>query len=232
MTLTNHDTKSTELLSYLYFAMALLEIIAEEIQFVPLILFSRIAPPILLSTLYRLKSKKQKPLFYILMLLLLLSTVLFANKNPILFQMGIVLFIVHRIAMIFLVFQLTTFKNYLYILLATFPFLLIFFYLISITNEMTNLQFNILILQSVLISLLSGLALSNYLIADNRQNSWLLISTLLLIGLRFIVFIEEYFLTDMSMPIYRPMAALLNIFAFYTFYKYVIAAETNETVPS
>ena len=232
MTQTNKDTRPIQLLSYAYFAMALVEIIAEGIKYKPLILFSRIALPILLMTIYRLKSKKPKFLFYLLMVLLLISNVFFANESPTIFHAAILIFILHRITLIVLVFQLIPKKNYLYILLATFPFLVIFFYLISVTNEISDSQFNVLILQSILTSVLSGIALSSYLVSDNRQNSWLLISALILIGLRFIIFIEEYFLYDLSSPIYRPIIVLLYVFASFTFYKFVIAAETNETNPA
>jgi len=230
MTSINKDTKLMERLSYSYFSIGLVEIIAESMSYQPLILFTRIAAPFFLITLYFLKSIKQNAVFYALMVLLLISNVLFASKAPYALQIAVITFLFHRIAMIVLVFQSIASKNYLYILLATFPFLLIFFYLISVTNELTDIQINVLIFQSILISILSGMALSSYLVSENRQNSWLLISTLLLIGLRFIVFIEQYFLSDLSLPIYRPMAVLLNIFAFFTFYKFVIAAEANENV--
>jgi hypothetical protein len=46
-----------------------------------------------------------------------------------------------------------------------------------------------------------------------------------MIGLRFIVFIEKYYLSEDLFTVFRPISVLLNAFAFFTFYKFVIASE-------
>ena len=47
------------------------------------------------------------------------------------------------------------------------------------------------------------------------------------IGLRFIVFVEKYYLPNDELNVFRPMETLLTVFGFFTFYKFVIAAEKN-----
>jgi hypothetical protein len=81
---------------------------------------------------------------------------------------------------------------------------------------------------NILTSVLGGLAVSNYIVDDNRQNSWLLISVLLFIGLRFMLFIQSFYLTDLTLPVIKPIIITLNIFAYFTLYKFVIEAEKNE----
>jgi len=221
--------KSTQYLNFAYFGLAFLQIIIEFTTFSNLTLFIRVLLPLLLLALYHIDSKEKNSLFYVIIALLLISNILFYYVGTVLFFYGILTFILLRIVAIALVFKLTKHKNYLHIVVASFPFLLIFFYLISATNEIAEYEFNILILQSILISLLGGISISNYFKNDNRQNSWLLISTLLFIGLRFIVFIERYFVSNLSQTdIYRPIAIILNVFAFYTLYKFVIAAESED----
>jgi hypothetical protein len=227
---SNANSKLIIIISIAYFLFAGIEVISElfsDTSFT--VLLPKIISPILLLLLYRFKSDKQDPLFYILIFLLLLSNVLFFIKMTPYFLYGIVTFILLRIIALVLIFKIIANKNHLYILLATFPFLLIFFYLISATNEMPEFEFNILILQSILISILSGTAIASYISNENRQNSWLLISTLLFIGLYFIVFIECYFLAD-TIAIFKPIAVILNTFAFFTFYKFVITVEVNEKI--
>lgn len=215
------------LLNTTFFALAGIELLAELFELSVFSIVTRILLPIFLGLLYFSVSKKNDLLFYLLLSLLLLSNVFFYYRDSPLFYFGIITFILLRIVAIILILKATKHKNYLHIVMASFPFLVIFFYLISVTNDITDAEFNTLILQSILISLLAGISTSNYFSNENRQNSWLLISTLLFIGLRFIVFIERFIISDLSLSFNRPIAVILNTFAFYTFYKFVITAELD-----
>ena len=72
---------------------------------------------------------------------------------------------------------------------------------------------------------LGGVAISNYLMSDTKQNSLLLISVLLFLGLQLVIYIEKYYLADSHSSLLRPLAMTLNILAFYSFYKFVISSE-------
>jgi hypothetical protein len=215
-----------------YFAFVSFEIIAELFDFNKTTIFIRIVLPILLGTLYFLNTQKNNSLFYILLGFVMLSNILFFYRDSALFFYGILTFILTRIIALLIIFNLSKDKNYLHIIGVSFPFLLIFFYLISVTNEISNVELNVLILQSILISVLAGISITNYFKNENRQNSWLLISTLLFIGLRFIVFIERFIVSDLTLSVNRPIEVILTAFAFFTFYKYIIAAEINEITPN
>ena len=213
------------LLNITFFALAGIELLAELFGFSFLSLVTRLLLPIVLGLLYFSVSNKINLLFYLLLSLLLVSNLFFYNRDKPLFYFGILAFILLRIVAIIIILSATKHNNYLQIVIASFPFLIIFFYLISVTNEITDVEFNTLILQSILISLLAGISTANYFKNENRQNSWLLISTLLFIGLRFIVFIERFIISDLTLLFNRPISVILNTFAFYTFYKFVITAE-------
>lgn len=212
-----------------YFALAGMEFLAEIFAVASLSMITRLCLPLILGLLYFSLSTKQNRFFYLLLLLLVLSNTFFFFRNSPVFFYGIVAFIFLRIVSLVIILKETKDNNYLHIIVASFPFLVIFFYLISITNEITDIEFNTLILQSILISILAGVSITNYFKDENRQHSWLLISTLLFIGLRFIVFIERFVISDLSLIFNRPIAVILNTFAFYTFYKFVIEAEQNES---
>jgi hypothetical protein len=212
-----------------YFVLAGLELLAEIFAIDGVSIISRLCLPVILGLLYFSLSTKQNQFFYLLLLLSLFSNILFFYRNSPLFFYGVVAFILLRIVSLVIIFKITKDNNYLQIIVASFPFLVIFFYLISVTNDITDVEFNTLIIQSILISILAGISINNYFRNENRQYSWLLISTLLFIGLRFIVFIERFVIADLSLIFNRPIAVVLNTFAFYTFYKFIIEAELNES---
>jgi hypothetical protein len=217
------------LLNIIYFSIVGIEIVVELFESSFLSLLLRILLPIILALLYFKSSLKQNRLFYVMLCLLLISNFIFYFRNNSFFVYGIIAFILLRIVSLIIILNETKEKSYLQIIVTSFPFLVIFFYLISVTNEITESEFNILILQSILISILAGISITNYFKNENRQHSWLLISTLLFIGLRFIVFIERFIISDLTLLINRPIEVILNAFAFYTFYKYIIASEVSNS---
>ena len=126
-----------------------------------------------------------------------------------------------------MIFRLQKPKDLIPLIIATGPFLLIFFYLFMETPDIPENSFMLLIIQNILISVFAGLSLSSYVMQDNKQNSILLISALLFVMLQFAVFIEKYFLTNEFQQLFRPLAMTLNTLAFFTLYKYVINAEQS-----
>ncbi len=217
-----------KVLSSAYFLMILVEIAAAVIAYQPLSFAAHVALPILLLGLFFVESKHKNNWLLVLLLLQIFSNVYFFFAMSNIYVYTLVSFISLRVISLILVFQLTPDRNYLHLLSASFPFLIIFFYLASVTSDVSDTEFNILIFQNILISLLGGFSVVNYLKNDNRVHSLLLISTLLYIGLRFIVFIEHYFLGEESELIYKPIEIILSALATYTFYKFVLTAESTD----
>lgn len=212
----------------LYFATTFIELASGFFGFRPLVLLCRIAAPFLLIAIYRLNAIRVNPMVYTLFGLLLMTNVLFFYKESPYFSIALVISVVQRLVMLLIVFQTMMQLRYVTAFLASIPFLAIFYYLNSITSEFTLFEFNTLFFQSILISLLGGLSVSGYLRNDNRQNSWLLISILLFVGLQFVLFIERYFFTVISLRVFGLIGAVLNAVGFFTFYKFVNAAEKEK----
>lgn len=210
----------------LYFATTFIELASGFFGFRPLVLLCRIAAPFLLIAIYRLNAVRVNPMVYTLFGLLLMTNVLFFYKESPYFSLALVISVVQRLVMLLIVFQTMTQVRYAAAFLASVPFLVIFYYLNSITSEFT--LFDTLFFQSILISLLGGLSVSGYLRNDNRQNSWLLISILLFVGLQFVLFIERYFFTVISLRVFGLIGVVLNAVGFFTFYKFVNAAEKEK----
>lgn len=134
------------------------------------------------------------------------------------------MFSIHRILILIFIIRLLKVKDYFALLLATIPTLLIFFHLLGISEEMSKIEFYLLILHNILISILAGIALCNFIMQTNYNTSWLLICVLFFVMLQFIVFIEKFYL---NLMIFRPIAMILNVLAFYSFYKFVIITEKS-----
>ena len=221
--------KSTILnsLAICYFVIAFFEVLAE--YFVGNVIIYILKPilPLFLILIYSIESDKKDKLFIIALLLSSLTNVLFIPNSSAFLFYGVVVFTVHRLIVIYLIFLHQKVKDYIPTIIATAPFLLIFFYLFSETIEIPENSIYILIFQNLLISIFAGIALSSYVMNDNKQNSILLISALLFVMLQFVVFIEKYFLINEFQELFRPLAMTLNALAFFSFYKYLVTAEKS-----
>ena len=114
------------------------------------------------------------------------------------------------------------FQMFIPLFLAMIPFVFFFFYLLSITSELTTRSYGILIIQNILISIIAGITLSDYVMNNGKKNdtAWLLIFGLLSVSQYFIVFVERYFckpnflilLFSSSKPFWNIFCTLCSIF--------------------
>lgn len=222
-----HENIRITIIAALYFAVAIAEVVCELYAYKPLIYVFKPLMPALLMVLYFNTSKKRSALFFIVMTLSLITNVLFIPDSQDLLFYGLVVFLGHRILLLYYVIRLLKIKDYIPAIIATIPFLLVYFYLFMITNGIPESSFVVLIFQNILISFICGIAFSHYVMQDSRRNSWLLQCGILFGALHFIVFVEKFYLTGFSPTIFRPMAMGLNAFAFYTFYEFVMATEKS-----
>ena len=214
-------------LTICYFVIAFFEVVAEYIVEKPIICTLKPVMPLILIVIYCIDSERRNLLFIFALLLSSLTNILFIPDTPTCLFYGVLVFTLHRIISIYLIFSLQKVIDYIPVIIATSPFLLIFFYLFSETVEIPQNSFCIIIAQNILISLFAGIALSSYVMNDNKRNSILLISALLFVMLQFVIFVEKYFLTNEFEELFRPMAMTLNALAFFSFYKYVVTAEES-----
>lgn len=214
-------------LTICYFVLAFFEVIAEFLMNRPIICTLKPILPLFLILLYFIESDKKDKVFITALLMSCLTNILFIPDTSSYLFYGVLVFTIHRILIIYLIFLHQKVKDYIPIIIATAPFLLIFFYLFSETIEIPQNSIYILIFQNLLISLFAGIALSSYVMNDNKQNSILLISALLFVMLQFVVFIEKYFLINEFEELFRPLAMTLNALAFFSFYKYIVTSEKS-----
>lgn len=210
-----------------FFVLAFFEIIAEFFTSKTFIFILKPILPLMLIGLYILESKARNRVVITAFLLSAITNILFIPNDPTCLFYGVIVFTIFRVISIYIIYKYQQLKDFIPIIIATAPFLLIFFYLFSETTEIPENSIYIIIFQNILISIFAGTALSSYFMNDNKHNSILLISALLFVMLQFVVFLEKYFLVDEYKEFFRPLAMTLNALAFFSFYKYIVTSEKS-----
>jgi hypothetical protein len=211
-----------KLIVQIYFALTALLVICELFNYKQILLIFKPMLIPLLIVLYFLTSSKKNVMYILALAFALLSNIFFLSDAPIYLVYGIIAFMAYRILSIIVVVRLVDKILWLPFIIATLPFLFIFSCLINLTLTSDMPSFYPTIINGLLIAALAGIALSNYVMNDNKANSWLAISTLLFIVLVFLFMIQNYYLANIA---FKPMSAFIFAFAHYTFYKFVIEAE-------
>lgn len=225
MKIFSNESKFEKLLITAYFLLGLVQVVCQifgivEVQFLikPLLI-------ILLSILYWYTSEKKNLLFFINLGFLLIGRLFFIpNEFTMLFYALIAIFF-HRIIEIYYVSKLIKLNDLFPPVLASIPFLVFFLYLSSFHETVIIKSFLVLISHIILISILSGIILSHYLLNSVKNDVWLLIFGIMSLVQTFIVFIEKFYLDEVDLLSLRPLALVLNMIISFSFYKFVIAME-------
>jgi len=220
------------IITIIYFTNAVIEVVSEYYSNTTILFLAKPLIPFLLMVLYWFSSERKNPLFIIIMFLSLVTNLLFIPKTPLCLFYGILAFTIHRILLIYYIYILSKIKNIKQFIAITILLLAIFFYLFFASTDLPENSYVLLVLHNIMGAILGGIGISNYILNDNKQNSLLMISVLMFLGLQMVVYVERYYLASIMLEYIRPLAMALNILAFFTFYKYVIAVESNNNRPA
>ncbi|WP_309641601.1 lysoplasmalogenase family protein [Flavobacterium sp.] len=223
----NRDFKINGL-TILYFAIAFILLMAEYWKSTSLL---SVFKPLLIPSLMMLYlvTSKNKCYWYVAALFFAFCSNVFLLfiDNPKLLFYGIMAFLFYRIASIITIVKKGDEIVLLPLVLATVPFLFIFSYLIYVMVNPSNPNFYPTIINDIIISIFSGLGLSNYVMNDNKQNSWLIISTLLFTFLVILFMVENFYIPN---EVFKPLSAVVFSLAHYAFYLFVIESENHTTI--
>ncbi len=226
MEIFKKESDLEKLIIVLYFAIAAVEVTAELFPYKPALFVFKPLISIVLMVLYWNTSNQRNPLFFLTIFFSLITNVFFIYDTEKMLFLGLIAFFVHRLLIIYYIIKLIKLKDYIPLLIGMIPFMFFFFYLLSITSEITARSYGILIIQNILISIIAGMTLSYYVMNNGKKDTpWFFIFGLLSVTQYFIVFIEKYYLSDLSPVSFRPLAMILNAAVYYAFYKFVRAIE-------
>ena len=212
-------------IALLLFAFVVIEVIAELCSFKEIVFAFRPFVTFLIMSLYWIKSQERNALFFITMAFLLVTSFLILSDSQTALVIGLITFLAHRLLSIYLIVKINKLKDYVPILIGFIPFIFIFSYMLTISDEIPINSYYSLVVQNVLVSVLGGILLSNYFMNQDEYTPWLWIFGLLSVALYFTVFIEKCFLSSLPPTYFRPVAMILYVTSYYAFYRFVIDTE-------
>lgn len=213
-----------KIVTFFYFINAAIEVSAEVYSNKTIIFITKPLIPLLLMVLYYYSSKKREVLYFLLMFFSLVTNLLFIPNTQNALFYGVISYTIHRIILLILIFKIIKIKDLIPFFLATIPLGFIFFYLF-VSSEVPQNTYYLIIFHNLIAAVLGGLAIASYVMNDSKQNSLLLISVLLFLGLQLVIYVEKYYLVEDKSFLYRPLAMSLNVMAFFAFYKFIIESE-------
>ena len=225
MKVFNKETTVEKALIAFYFLVGFIEVIFQiflesHYQYV-----IKVIEVLILVALYWYSSTLRSPIYFVNMILLLIGRLFFISPEIKMLRYALIAVFFHRLIEIYYVAKLIKLKDYIPPILASIPFLMYFLYLVSIPESVLIESYIILIVNILLISALSGIILSQYLLIFNKKDIWLFVFGMMSLTQTFIIFIEKFYLADLELISLRPMALLLNTAVCFAFYKFVVASE-------
>jgi len=177
--------------------------------------------PVLMLLYYTTSRIKNK--FYLVALLFAsVSNILFITTDTDLLNYGLIAFLIYRVITIILVKKASPKLSFFTVAIGSVFFLFPLIYFIVLTQNSLGQSFIVAIINVVLVSILGGLSLSNYLMEEGFKHTWLLISTFLYTIIVFLFVIQKYYI---FIPIFQPIRVLVLMSAHYFFYLYILMTE-------
>ena len=215
----------TAIVTLIFVIIVIVELCAEYFANKQLVYIAKPLITVLVAVLYLINSSEKSSIFLLSLFFGLLSTILFIPNDPTSLLWGVSVFAVHRIFLIIFLIKLLQKTDYFPIIIASMPVLIIFSYLVTITADLDATTLIIFSVNNILIAFFSGIVVANYMMKDEDNNTWLLISSLMFIALQLIVYIEKFYLLEFSPKILRPTAVLFLAMAMFTLVRGVLSQE-------
>lgn len=214
--------KNFKVFSTLFIAIVLLLIIVVFFEFKTIeYVLKSISIPVLMM-LYILTSKRKNISYLLALLCAAVSNILFISTDADLLNYGLIAFLIYRIITIILVIKASPKLSFFTVAVGSVFFLFPLLYFIVLTDSSLGQSFLVAVINVILISILGGLSLSNYLMEEGFKHTWLLISTFLYTIIVFLFVIQKYYL---FIPIFQPIRVLVLMSAHYFFYLYLLMTE-------
>lgn len=219
-----------KVVTILYFVNSIVEVTAEAYKLKEIVYVTKPLIPLLLMVLYWIRSSHRKTIFFLIMFFSTITNLLFIPDDKMILFYGVISFTIHRLLLLYFIFKIVEIKKTVPFVLSVIPLLLAFFYLFTASDVPDN-SYYLIILHNVMAAILGALAITSYVIDDNKQNSYLLISVLLFLGLQLIIYVEKYYMCEENIQYLRPLAMSVNALAFFAFYKFVLVSEKTTLKP-
>lgn len=222
---SNIKNKTTAIISIIYFTTALFFLINEILKIHPFLTYLGLLRLVALIILYLYTSKKKDHIYLGILTFVIISNFLFQKKSNDFLVYGTIAYLIYRFLTVVLVYKSVENKKALPIAIATSPFLFFYLYLTFLNEKTFTLGFISLFFNSLIMSFLGGLSLSNYYLESNNKNVLLLISVILFVMQNLIFLLQKFYNLD---SLFEPISIVLNTITLYVFYRYVLLTEQSK----
>lgn len=189
----------------LFIICSSLEIIAEYYQNQVLLLCVKPTLMPLLFGIYYARIKSIDFIYFFALFFNWIANILFLSKSIDLLTFGSVVFFISRILIVYKVYKEIKLPSVFPFVLGTIPFLFLFIYLnFLIVNDISSQTFMITISQSVVVSIMGGISLGNYIMKNDKSSILLLLSSvfyalnIVFLGIKF-YYLDLYYLKSFAM---------------------------------
>lgn len=156
-----------------------------------------------------------------------LTNIFFIFPDKVSVQIATTFFILSRILILYIVFKDFKQRNLFALVLGSIPFISIFCYLLFLSIPQINLTFYVFFTESVVMSVMSGYAMSKYILKPSKTNYYLLASCVSFSLLQCIYLIRNYYI---NIEIFKPMLAMFYCFGQYTFLQFMLLNDEKKIV--
>lgn len=219
-------SKSTSLqLTGLYFFISLFHLffIATDNYYGTFV--TRFLTPILLLGIYFSGSSKYNYWFIAGIIATIFSN-FFLNFDGNLYGiLAILFFIIYRIISIWIVINFSKQIRLFSVMLGTIPFLTLLTYIIILTYDSLGFNLYPAILNAILVSIMSGIALSKFVFEDDVKNNPLILSAILFTILVVLYMLEHFY---MNLKIFTVVRSVFYVTGHYFFLRYVMLAQPSK----
>ncbi|MDP2159292.1 MAG: lysoplasmalogenase family protein [Flavobacterium sp.] len=211
-------------LTYLYVLVAIVLAIGVTVENKFAISFTRPTLLPILILIYWFSSKKRDVYYLVALIFAAISNIVLMFEADQFLLYAVLFFLFFRFLTFILVIKYTIKIRLLPIMLGTMPFLAILFYCILLTEMNLGDNFFPSVFNAILISMMAGIAVSNYYFEEDLKNTLLLISTILFTVLIFVFVIENFY---MEILVFQTIRTICFSIGHYLFFKYIILAEKS-----
>lgn len=198
-------SNSYRFLVVLFILCSSLEIIAEFYQNQVLLTFVKPTLMPLLFGIYYVRTKNIDIVYFLALFFNWLANILFLSKSVDLLTLGSLVFFISRILIVYKVYKEIKLPSIFPFVLGTIPFLFLFIYLnFLIVNDVNSQTFMMTISQSIVVSIIGGISLGNYMMKNDKSSIFLLLSavfnalTIVFLGIKF-YYLDLYYLKSIAM---------------------------------
>jgi hypothetical protein len=211
-----------------FFILAIISIVSE---FIYNDLFITLSKPLILPLLiliYLLSSAKASKIYLLALILNWSANIFFLSHHSDLIFTATILLLLSRMFILVTIFERIKNVNLIPIILGSIPFFFLSIYLIYlIFDTIYGLNIVIVFLHSLIVSLIGGYSLGNYVMKNDEASKYLMVSSLFFTLNVFVLGVKNYYL---DLAFLRPVALIFFLTGHYIFFRFIMILENDKSI--